>query len=168
VFEVWCELIALDERRLKGLDRLGFASFGFFLVLIGVIFVVTPHLDEEIVAFFKDFEIVEVYPNVSLPKPASNHPVLYIAVAEFCIAYGLFHIVILILRLYFRDYLNRKAGALSETVFWLGASYLLNILSAEIIGWFTFLSWLIIMVGIALVVRSLVILLFETVLRGYF
>ncbi len=158
----------LEERRLKALDKLGLASFGFFLVLLGVIFVITPSLDGEIVDLFEDFEIVEVYPNVTLPAPASNHPVLYTAVAEFCIAFGLFHIAILILRLYFRDYLNRKAGAFSEAVFWLGAGYLLNILSAEIVGWFTFLSWLIILVGVALVVRSLLILLFETVLRGYF
>ena len=158
----------MDERRSKELDRLGFASFGFFLVLIGVIFLVTPNLGDKIVEFFEDFELVEVYPKVFLPAPASNHPVLYTAVAEFCIVYGLFYIAILILRLYFGDYLERKAGALSGAVFWLGAGYLLNILLAEIIGWFAFLSWLIIMVGIALVVRSIVILLFETVLRGYF
>jgi hypothetical protein len=159
--------MALDERRLKGLDRLGFASFGFFLVLIGVIFIITPNLGDEIADFSEDFELVEVSPNVSFPKPASNHPVLHTAVAQFCIAYGLFQIAILILRLYFGDYLSRKAGTLSGAVFWLGAGYLLVILSAGNIGWFAFLSGLIIFVGLSLVVRSLVILLFETVLRGY-
>ena len=159
--------MTLDERRSKALDRLGFASFGFFLVLIGAIFLVTPNLSDKIVDFFKDFKLVEVYPNVSLPAPKSNHPVLYTAVAEFCIAYGLFQITILILRLYFGDYLDRKAGTLSGAVFLLGAGFLLNILSAQNIEWFAFLSGLIVFIGISLVVRSLVILLFEIVLRRY-
>jgi len=159
--------MVLDEKRLKGMDILGLASFGVFLVLIGVIFVITPNLGDEIGDFIKDFETVEVYPDVDLPKPASNHPVLYTAVAQFSIVYGLFHIALLILRLYFGDYLKRKAGTLSGVVFWLGAGYLLTILSADNIGWFAFLSWLIIFIGLSLVVRSLVILLFETVLRRY-
>jgi hypothetical protein len=159
--------MALDERRWKGLDMLGFVSFGFFLVLVGVIFVITPNLGDEIVAFFKDFELVEVYPNVFFPAPTPNHEVFYTAVAEFCIGYGLFQIAILILRVYLGDYLKKKAGTLSGAVFWLGAGYLLIILSAGNIEWFAFLSWLIIFVGLSLVVRSLVILLFETVLRGY-
>ncbi len=159
--------MALGERRINGLDRLGFASFGFFLVLIGVIFVITPNLGNEIADFLKDFELAEVSPKVYFPKPGSDRPVLYTAVAQFCIAYGLFQIAILILRLYFGDYLSRKAGTLSGVVFWLGAGYLLIILSAGNIEWFAFLSGLIIFVGLSLVVRSLVILLFETVLRGY-
>jgi len=161
-------LMALDERRSEELDRLGFASFGFFLVLLGVIFLVTPNLGDEIIAFFKDFELVEVYPNVFFPAPASNHPVLYTAVAEFCIAFGLFHIAILFLRFYLRDHLSRKAGAVSSVVFWLGTGYLLTVLLAGNVDWFVFLSELIILVGLSLVVRSLVTLLFETVLRGYF
>jgi len=157
----------LEERRLKALDRLGLASFGFFLVLIGVIFVITPNLSDEIVDFFTEFELVEVYPNVTLPAPASNHPVLYTAVAQFCFAYGLFHIAMLVVRLYFGDSLKRKAETLSGLVFWLGAGFLLNILAAGNIRWFAFLSWLIVFIGLSLVVRSLVILLFETVLRRY-
>ncbi|NIR87609.1 hypothetical protein GWO13_08660 [Candidatus Bathyarchaeota archaeon] len=157
----------MDERRLKGLDRLGFASFGFFLILVGAIFLATPNFVDEIVNFFKDFELVEVYPNVFFPAPASDHPVFYTAVAQFCIAYGLFQIAILVLRLYFGDYLKRKAGTLSGAVFWLGAGFLLNVLSAGNIDWFAFLSWIFILVGLSLVVRSLVILLFGAFLRRY-
>ena len=161
--------MVLDEKRLKRMDILGLASFGFFLVLIGVIFVITPNLGDEIGDFIRDlqFEPLDMYPDIDFPKPASNHPVLYTAVAEFCIVYGLFQIAILISRFYFGDYLKRKAGTLSGAVFWLGAGYLLTILSADNIDWFAFLSWLIIFIGLSLVVRSLVILLFETVLRRY-
>lgn len=158
--------ISLNESRSKELDRLNFASFGFFLILIGVIFLATPNLIDKIVDFFKDFKLVEVYTNIYFPAPKSNHPVFYTAIAEFCIAFGLFQLAILVLRIYFKDYLDRKAGTLSGAVFWLGAGYLVNALSAEIIkDWFVFLSELIIVIGASLVVRSILILLFETVLR---
>jgi hypothetical protein len=160
---VW--LTVLNERRLKRPDVLGFVSFGFFLVLIGVIFVITPNLGDEIVDFFTDIELVEVYSNVFFPAPASSHPVFYTAVAQFCIAYGLLQIAVLILRVYLGDNLSRKAGTLSGTVFWLGAGYLLTVLSAANIEWFAFLSWLVIFAGLSLVVRSLVILLFGVVRR---
>jgi len=158
--------MVMDEIRLKGLDMLGFVSFGFFLVLIGVIFVITPNLYDEIVAFSKDFKLEEVYTNVYFPVPMSNHPVLYTAVAEFCVGYGLFHIAILCLRIYLRDYLSRKAGALSSVVFWLGAGYLLTILSAGNMEWFAFLGGLVVFVGLSLVVRSLVVLFFGVVRRA--
>ncbi len=154
-----------DQRRPKESDMLGLASFGFFLVLVGVIFAITPNLVDKIGEFFGSFELVEVYPNVNFPAPTSSHPVLYTAVAQFCVAYGLFHLPVLILRVYLGDYLSRKAGALSGIVFWLGAGYFLLILSAGNIGWFAFLSGLIIFAGLSLVVRSLVILLFGVVRR---
>jgi len=148
------------ERRLEERDRLEFVSFGFFLVLVGTINLITPNIYSEFVAFFKDFKLVEVAPNLFFPSPASNHPIVYGAVMKFCFAFGLFQVVILGLRFVFRDTLGRKAGTLSGIIFWLGAGFLSNMLLTENIDWFAFLSGLIIFVGLSLVVRSLVVLLF--------
>lgn len=114
---------------------------------------------EEAAAFFKDSKLVEVYPNVFFPAPASSHPILYRAAMEFCIAFALFQIAILVLKFVLRDSFDRKVETLSGIVFWLGASYLLSMLSAETINWFPFLGGLIIFVGLSLVVRSLLALL---------
>jgi len=68
--------------------------------------------------------------------------------------------VLLGLRFVLRDTLSRKAETLSGIIFWLGAGLLLNMLLVENIDWFAFLGGLIIFVGLSLVVRSLVVLLF--------
>jgi len=149
-----------SERRLEKWDRLGFVSLGFFLVLVGIIYLTTPNCYGEFVAFFKDFKLVKVAPNVFFPAPASNHPVVYGAVMEFCFVFGPFQIVLLGLRFVLRDTLSRKAETLSGIIFWLGAGFLLNMLFVENIGWFAFLGGLIIFVGLSLVLRSLVVLLF--------
>ena len=157
-----------QERRQEKRDILGFASFGFFLLLIGVIWVITPNLFQEVVDFFKDFDLTEeIFPNVFLPAPAHphRHIVVYTALAQFCFAFGLFQIIILVLRFFFRESIDRVAGTFSGIVFWLGVGFVSNLLAAEAIDWFGFIGWFIVFVGLSLVVRSLLVLLFEVALR---
>ena len=154
------------ERRDEKRDMLGFASFGFFLLLIGVILLIMPNLLEEVRDFFEDFKLEEeVFPNVFLPVPASSHPVVYTAVARFCLVFGLFQIFILVLRFVFREHVDKIAGTFSGMILWLGAGFVANMLSAETIKWFVFLGWIIVLIGLSLVIRSLVVLLFELGLR---
>jgi len=154
------------ERRHEKRDILGLASFGFFLLLIGVIWVITPNLSQKVIDFFEDFKLEEeVFPNVFLPAPAHRHPVVYTALARFCFVFGLFQIVILVLRFVFREPVDKIAGTFSGMVFWLGAGFVANMLSAATIKWFVFLGWIIVLIGLSLVIRSLVVLLFELVLR---
>ena len=153
------------ERRSKEWDRLGLASLGFFLILIGALLLVTPNYRNEFVSFVRDFHLVKVTPNVSLPAPKSSHPIVYTAVMEFCIAYGLFQIAILVFRFVLRDPIDRKAGTASGIVFWLGAGYLLSMLLTESIGWFDFLAGLAIFIGLSIVIRGFVTLLFQFMRR---
>lgn len=153
------------ERRSEGWDRLGLASLGFFFILIGAILLVTPNYHNEFVSFVRDFHLGKVTPNFSLPAQKSSHPIVYTAVMEFCIAYGLFQIAILVFRFALRDPIDRKAGTASGIVFWLGAGYLLSMLLTESIGWFDFLAGLAIFVGLSIVVRGFVTLLFQVMRR---
>jgi len=153
------------ERRREKPDILGLASFGLFLMLVGVIWIITPNLFQEVREFFGDFKLEkEVFP-IFLPAPVHHHPVVYTAIARFCFVFGLFQIFILVLRLVFREPVDKIAGTFSGMIFWLGAGFVANMLSAETIKWFAFLGWIIVLVGLSLVIRSLVVLLFELMLR---
>jgi hypothetical protein len=154
------------ERRHEEQDKLSLASLGFFLLLIGVIWVITPNLSQKVIDFFKDFELTEeIFPNVLLPAPAHHHPIVYTAVARFCFVFSLFQIAILVLRFFLREPLDRVAGTFSGIVFWLGVGFVSNLLAAEAIEWFGFLGWFIVFIGLSLVVRSILVLLFEVALR---
>jgi len=156
----------VSERRSEGRDRLSLASFGFFLILIGAILLITPNYHDEFSAFIKDFHLVKVASNIFLPAPKSSHPVVYTALMEFCIVYGLFQIAILIFRFALRDPVDKKAETVSGIVFWLGAGYLLSMLSAGNIGWFSFLAGLVIFIGLAIFVRSFIALTFQVARRA--
>ena len=149
------------ERRIRRSDVLGLVSFGFFLILVGVIFINIPNIIDEIRNFFTDFDVVEVFPNFFLPAPRTNHPVLYAVVAEASFAFGLFQIVLLALRFVLKDTSGRKAETLSSTVFWLGIGFGFTMRATEQIGWFALVSWFIIFVGLSISIRSVAILLFR-------
>lgn len=145
----------------------GLVSLGFFLVLVGVIFVITPNAYTAARNFVGDFELVRVNENVFLPAPVhpSRHKVVYTAVEQFCLVWGIFQIVLLISRFVLRDTVHRKAETFSGIIFWLGVAYAASLLIADTVSWFGFWAWILIFVGLTVIARSLVVLLYELMHR---
>ena len=151
----------MSKNRSKQPDFVGIASFGFFLLLVGAIFVVTPNLLDRISDFVSDFELQEVTSQWKLPAPVHvmNHVVLYNAIFQFCLVFALFQVAVLGVRFILRDSIDKIAGTVSSVVFWFGASWILNLLiSEEISRWFVFVGWLIMFVGVSLIVKSAITL----------
>ena len=142
-----------DYRR----DDTGWISFGAFLIIIAVIYLKTPGLLSDAKAFVTDFRLVELFQNFRWFVPSSNHPVLYHAAEEFCYAFGLVQILVLGLDFARRSSTHRKAETFSSIVFWLGAGYILGLLSQGVLTWLSLIAGLIILVGISIVARALVL-----------
>jgi hypothetical protein len=135
----------------------GWISFGAFLIIIAVIYLKTPGLLSEAKAFVTDFRLVELFQNFRWFVPSSNHPVLYYAAEQFCYAFGLVQILVLGLDFARRSSTHRKAETFSSIVFWLGAGYILSLLSQGVLTWLSFIAGLVILVGISIVARALVL-----------
>ena len=145
---------------------IGIVRVGFFFILVGMIFLLTPNILGSISAFFNDSAIVQV-PNtqVFIPAPASvgNHLVVYSAFEEFSLIWGIFQIFLLFWRAILHSSPRRKARTVSSIVFWLGISYLTYmflIVNTTIIGWFLFWIAVSILIGLSLIVRGLAMLAF--------
>jgi len=147
-----------EKKHLKGTDWLGILSFGFFLVLLGTIWMVTPNLTEKVGSFIADFHLKNVTENIVFPAPKHEHShlVVYTAAMQFCFIFGAFHIIVLALRFVLHESLDRIGGTVSGMVFWLGAGFFLNMIINETIGWFSFLAGLIISIGISIIASSIV------------
>lgn len=139
------------ERQRRRRDELGLVSFGFFLFLIGVIYVLNPDVGGEIADFFRDLRLTPVAPGVLLPAPGRNHPELYLALEEFALIYGIFQIAILAARFTIGSPLSQKASTVSGIIFWLGIGFLFELLASGIISWFEFVTATVIVVGLGLV-----------------
>ena len=135
----------------------GWISFGAFLIIIAVIYLKTPGLLSEAKAFVADFRLVELFQNFWWFVPSSNHPVLYNAAEQFCYAFGLVHIAVLGLEIAKGSSTRRKGRTSSSIVFWLGAGYILSLLSQGALSWLSFIASLIILLGVSIVVRALVL-----------
>lgn len=131
---------------------LGLVSFGFFVLLLGIITIITPHPLKETESFFRDI----FRPNQGFISPSDPHPVLYTAVYQFALIYGLFSIGILVLRFAMRDSANRKGSTASSVVFWLGVAFLAYMLAAATITWFAFWAGFIVIIGLMIIVGGIV------------
>jgi len=155
-------MTAKAERRSRGTDWLGLVSLGFFLLLLGTVWIMNPHaLGDEAKAFVKSesWHLTPLTGNMSIPEPTRTFPAIYTAAEQFCLTFGFFEIAILTTRFVLHDSLDRKADAVSGMAFWLSAGYFLSLLANQSIGWFAFLAGIIISGGIAITVSSLVKLL---------
>jgi len=137
-------------------DDTGWILLGAFLIIIAVIYLRTPNLVQEVKAFVSDFHLVAVFQNFWWYMPSTNHPALYAAAEQFCYAFGLVHIVILGLKFAKGSSTHGKAETISSIVFWLGAGYVLGLLSQGVLSWLPFVAGFIILIGISIVARALV------------
>ena len=138
-------------------------SAGFFFILVGAIFVITPELFDNFQDFFRNFDILRV-PNTDIHLPAPENPGIhsgvYSTAIQFSFIWGLFQIVILALRFIARSPLSKKAETVSNLFFWLGASYLISTFLNEtttVETWFVFWTAVIMLIGVSLIIRAIIL-----------
>jgi len=141
-------------------------SAGFFLILVGALFIMTPALFNRIMDFFNDFDMIRVTNTaIYLPAPARPliHSVVYTAVERFGFAFGVFQVVILALRFAVRSTTEKKAETAGNLVFWLGLGYLTRSLLLEptrwtaLTTWFVFWAAILMLIGIGLIIRAIIL-----------
>ncbi len=150
-------MVELSKKREQH-DILDLVTFGLFLILAGVLFLITPNLFEYVYAFLGDLEFREAIHYVYLPTPQDSHTTLFTALSWFTFYFALVHLFILVARYFFRSPKDKTAGTVSGLVFWLGATWILNQYVEADIVWFTFLGYLIALVGVSIIIRNVITL----------
>jgi hypothetical protein len=152
---------------------------GFFLVLIGLLFVISPNLYGNIITFFSNFNVTSPVPNTSimLPAPdftraATNSTVreanlaVYSAAMQFSLAWGVFLVALLVIRFAANSPTRKKAENLGNIVFWFGTAYLVQTWLIEKVSsttdatvqtqrWFEFWPLILMLLGASLIVRAI-------------
>jgi hypothetical protein len=135
-------------------------SIGFFLVLVGALFILNSGLPDKIVDFANpaSFELQTVAPNlnVSLPIPKSPraHLLIYQTTEQFCLVWAVFLVAVLGLRFIIGSEARKKADGLGNIVFWFGAAYLIQTFLVDQTKWFEFWATIIALIGLSLIVRG--------------
>ena len=148
---------------------IGAASAGFFLILIGTIFLITPGLFDKTLDFFHDYlkpgdelNLEPVFPDIEsfvLPKPVNPeiHTTVYSAVLLFSMVWGIFKILTVVARFALGSPMTKKAETASDVVFWLGTAYFIKTMLVDTTTWFGFWAVLIMLGGVSLIVRAIIL-----------
>ena len=135
-------------------------SAGFFLLLIGILFVITPNLFESIIDFFEDFKLIDV-PNTTIifpgPEFPRSHLTVYQAAGQACVALCIFQILMLALRFIIPSVWGKRAETVGNFVYWAGAAFLIQYFLVDSTQWFIFWSMIVILAGVSLIVRAAVL-----------
>ncbi len=146
-------------------------SFGFFLILVGIIFLATPHLFDDVLAFFRDLEAIPV-PNHGFPLPGpvtpSAHLVAYTAAGQFCLVWGFFQIGMLALRVVARSSIGKMAENASNIISWFGSYYLIQRFLIESTRWFEYWTLAIALLGVTLIARGIFVAVAYTYRRRFY
>jgi lysylphosphatidylglycerol synthetase-like protein (DUF2156 family) len=138
-------------------------AWGGFLIIVGVVFGLTPGIGSAIGDFFSDLTGVTypgIYGTIMLPAPANPaaHQTVYQAVFNFMLAIGVLQIVILAARLLVHSTVKRTAETVGNLIWWVGgavAAYV-YLMAGTVSGWFTFWPMLIILAGVSLIVQGVI------------
>ncbi len=134
-------------------------SAGFFLLLMGILFVITPNLLESIIDFFKDFKLIDV-PNTTIifpgPEFPRSHLTVYQAAGQASVALCIFQILMLALRFIIPSVWGKRAETVGNFVYWAGAAFLIQYFLVDSTQWFIFWSTIVILAGVSLIVRAAV------------
>jgi hypothetical protein len=153
----------IHERRHEGL--ISAVSFGAFLIIVGLVFILTPDLWGKIVKFFNDITNAGVpfgatTSNIVLPAPAhpDSHQVLYQTLSIFDVAMGALQAFILALRIGVHSGTRKIADKVGDLIFWFGAAILVQaiLLNGTLSSWFQYWAAIIILFGITMIARAIV------------
>lgn len=139
------------------------AAFGGFLIILGLVFGLTPGVPTAIVDFFGDLTGV-TYPAINgsivLPAPAhpADHMALYSAVFNFDLGIAILQVAILAVRLAVHSRVGKVAETVGNLVFWAGAAAMVStyLLAGTQSGWFTYWATIIILAGVSLVIQFVI------------
>ena len=145
-------------------------SVGFFLILVGALFISTPNLFDNVVKFLSNFKTTQVgTTNIYVPAPDNlgNYIDVYLAARQFSLVWGAFLIVMAGARFILGSRLRRKAQNIGDIIFWLGATYLVQTFLVvptqtfviDATKWFEFWAMVIVLIGVSFIARGIFLLI---------
>lgn len=150
----------LSRRKREDPDIFGIVTFGLILILLAGLLIAIPTLFPSIINFVLDMTWTQVAPWIWWWTPATPaaHIIVYNAIYLFSFGTIVINIIVLILRVIFRDSYRRQIESIggiitSAGTTWAAYAYSLNYL--PVTAFATFCGWLIVFLGINIIITSI-------------
>jgi hypothetical protein len=147
----------LTRKVREGPDILGAVTAGLIIILLAIIIILTPTLLAQIIAFVTDFVWQQVAPGFWwwVPANPSAHVGIYTAMYQFFLGLLIVNIIVLILRVLFRDSYRRQIESIGGIVFAAGVTWATWILLYPPYDWVVWSGYLIVFGGVSIIFSSI-------------
>ena len=147
----------LSKKIDEGPDILGAVTFGLIIILLAIIFIIHPSFFAQLVAFVTDILWQEVAPGFWwwVPTTPANHIGFYTIIYQFVIGTLIISIVVLILRVIFRDTSRRQIESIGGIIMGAGVVWAAWNLLQPPYAWTVFTGYFIVFAGVSLIISSL-------------
>lgn len=151
----------MSQRKREKNDVLGLVNVGLILILVSVLLLIVFGTGAGLVlawgAFFGDFTIQEMFPGFwffNLQHP-EMHFFLYTFIYLFFLGTVIISVIILILRVVFKDTYRRQVESAGGIIWSAGMAWAAYLLMVLAISFATFVGYLIVFAGLSLITSSL-------------
>lgn len=145
----------MKENQKEDTDILGYVTAGLIFILFAILFVLIPNLIGEFSSFFFDLTFTQVTPMFWFWLPNSPHPVVYNAFFLLFSGITIINLIVLILRLIFRDNTRRVLESFGGIIFAAGTTWASYSLLTGSMIFSVFVGHLVLFGGVGLVISSL-------------
>lgn len=144
----------MGKKMPEGPDILGGVTAGLIIILIAILFVLTPFLLGHLFNFITNFAWQEVYPGFIWWAPQNPHPVVYNTLFLFFLGTLVINVIVLILRVIFRDSYRRQIESIGGIIVSIGISWAAYNLTLNN-NFTAFAGWTIVFIGVSIIISSL-------------
>ncbi len=148
------EVVVVSRKMHEGPDILGGVTAGLIIILIALLFIMTPFLLGHLWNFITDFTWQEVYPGFIWWAPQNPHPEVYNTLFLFFIGTLVINVIVLILRVIFRDSYRRQIESIGGIIVSVGISWAAYNLTLNN-NFTAFAGWVIVFIGVSIIISSL-------------
>ncbi|MFX1563283.1 MAG: hypothetical protein ACFFDP_08240 [Promethearchaeota archaeon] len=145
----------MKENTQEDTDILGYVTAGLIFIMFAILFVIIPNLIGEFSLFFFDLTFTQVTPLFWFWLPNSPHPVLYNAFFLLFLGVTIINLIVLVLRLIFRDTTHRVLESFGGIIFAAGTTWAAYSLLNGYMIFSVFFGHLVLFGGVGLVISSL-------------
>ena len=141
----------------EGPDILGAVTFGLIIILLAIIVIIHPSFLALFVAFVTDIVWQEVVPGFWwwVPATPSAHIEFYTILNQLFIGIIIINIIVLILRVIFRDSYRRQIESVGGIIFAAGVTWASWNLLNPPYAWHIFSGYFIVFAGVSLIISSI-------------
>jgi hypothetical protein len=144
----------MQKTEAKKSDYVGIVTAGMFLILVAMLYIITPNVFSNFSDFFTSFELVEIATGYTVVRPAIPNIVVFQLGFQFSVGIAVVNSIAVLLHLLTSSPLHKTGSSIIGTLTWFGFSWSSYLLYIGSLDWITWMGYVALIFGVSVVISS--------------